>query len=237
MKNITIPPCCLMCISISKIKSLVTIILVSFTSLVDAQSVSEVLFKNPPKQYKPKTWLHAMSGNMSKEGLTKDLEAMKEAGLGGFLLFNITQGIPNGAVIYNSPEHHNMLTHAAQEAERLGLSFGVHNCDGWSSSGGPWVTPEQSMKMVVWSEQILMVHPDKIGRGGKNVQKILLQPTKREGFYRDIAVLAYPSLPTDITDFEAKPIVTTSDSKAKLDLINDLKWDAEMPIKQEGKEG
>jgi alpha-L-rhamnosidase/F5/8 type C domain/Glycosyl hydrolases family 2, sugar binding domain len=209
------------------VKYLLILPVLCLVNLLHAQNINEETFKNPPKQYKPKTWMHAMSGNMSKEGLTKDLEAMKEAGLGGFLLFNITQGIPNGAIIYNSPEHHNMLTHTAQEAERLGLSFGVHNCDGWSSSGGPWVTPEQSMKMVVWSEQIL--------RGGKNVRQILPQPTKREGFYRDIAVLAYPSLPTDITDFEAKPTVITSDSKAKLDIINDLKWDAETPIKQEGK--
>jgi hypothetical protein len=211
----------------SKIISLVSIITLSFASLVDAQNISEALFKNPPAQYHPKTWMHAMSGNMSKEGLTKDLEAMKEAGLGGFLLFNITQGIPNGKIIYNSPEHHNMLTHAAKEAERLGLSFGVHNCDGWSSSGGPWVTPEQSMKMVVWSEKIL--------RGGKNLRETLPQPTTREGFYQDIAVLAYPSLPSEIQDFDAKPSVTTSDKKANTAFINDFKWDAETQIKQEGK--
>ncbi|NJN33126.1 MAG: hypothetical protein HC817_01615 [Saprospiraceae bacterium] len=212
---------------IQKLSSLVTIILLSFANLVDAQNISEALFLNPPKQYKPKTWMHAMSANMSKEGLTKDLEAMSEAGIGGLLLFNITQGIPNGKIVYNSPEHHVMIAHAAQEAERLGLTFGVHNCDGWSSSGGPWILPEESMKMVVWSEKIL--------RGGKNIVSTLPQPTKREGFYRDIAVLAYPSLPTDITDFEAKPIVTASDKKANTAILNDNKWDAETTLKQEDK--
>ena len=86
-----------------------------------------------------------MSGNMTKAGLTKDLESMAEVGIGGLLLFNVTQGIPYGSVVYNSPEHHDMIQHAAAEAERLGLSFGVHNSDGWSSSGGPWVTPEESI--------------------------------------------------------------------------------------------
>jgi alpha-L-rhamnosidase/F5/8 type C domain len=217
-----------------RIYCLVTIILMIFSSFVDAQNISETVFKNPPTEYKPRTWMHAMSANMSKEGLTKDLEAMQEAGLGGLLLFNITQGIPNGKIVYNSPEHHEMLSHAAKEAERLGLSFGVHNCDGWSSSGGSWVTPEQSMKMVVWSEQILMVHPDKIGRGGKNAQIQLAQPTTREGFYRDIAVLAYPSLTSEITDFEAKPIITASDKKANLAILNDNKWDAETRLRKVG---
>ncbi len=170
--------------------------------------------------------MHAMSANMSKEGLTKDLEAMAEAGLGGLLLFNITQGIPNGKIVYNSPEHHEMLTHTAKEAERLGLSFGIHNCDGWSSSGGPWVLPEAAMKMVVWSEQIQ--------KGGKNVQVNLSQPTTREGFYRDIAVLAYPALPSEITDFDSKPIVTTSDEKADIAILTDHKWDAETRLNKEG---
>jgi hypothetical protein len=111
-------------------------------------------FKNPPAAYKPRTWFHAMSGNMTKAGLTKDLEAIEKVGIGGILLFNVSQGIPNGPVKYNSAEHHALLRHAAAECERLGLSFGVHNCDGWSSSGGPWISPEQSMKMVVWSETI-----------------------------------------------------------------------------------
>ncbi len=59
-----------------------------------AQDLRPEDFKNPEKQYRPKTWMHAMSGNMSKEGITKDFESMQKAGLIGLLLFNITQGIP-----------------------------------------------------------------------------------------------------------------------------------------------
>src|SRR6056300_328426 len=146
--------------------------------------LSDEEFQNPSAEYKPRTWFHAMSGNMSKAGLTKDLEAIEKVGIGGILLFNVTQGIPNGPIIYNSPEHHEMIKHAAAECERLGLSFGVHNCDGWSSSGGPWITPEQSMKMVVWSETIT---------SGGDITIQLPQPTTRKDYYEDIAVLAYPS--------------------------------------------
>jgi len=189
-------------------------------SSVEKNTLSEESFKNPPAEFKPRTWFHAMSGNMTKAGLTKDLEAIERVGIGGILLFNISQGIPNGPVKYNSPEHHEMLKHAAAECERLGLSFGVHNCDGWSSSGGPWVTPEQSMKMVVWSETIT---------SGGEVKTQLPQPTKREGYYSDIAVLAYPSMKTEIDDFNNRPKITSSDKNSDVSIIGDNRLDVENP--------
>lgn len=181
----------------------------------------ELAFKNPPKEAQPRTWMHAMSGNMSKAGITKDLEAMSEVGIGGFLLFNVTQGIPNGPIIYNSDEHHEMIAHAAKEAERLGLSFGVHNCDGWSSSGGPWVTPEESMKMVVWSESLV---------SGGEVTIQLPVPTKRENFYKDIAVLAYPSLEGELDDAKNRPTVKASDKTTDIQLITDGMVDDESKL-------
>ncbi len=170
-------------------------------------------FINPPQSAKPKTWMHAMSSNMSKEGLTKDLESMAEVGIGGLLLFNVTQGIPKGNITYNSDEHQAMIKHAAQECERLGLSFGVHNCDGWSASGGPWISPEESMKMVVWSETIV--------KGGDGVDVQLEKPTTREGFYKDIAVLAYPSLSSELDDFENTPVISSSDKEFNTSIATD----------------
>lgn len=190
-------------------------------SNVNRISFLEENFIDPPHESKPRTWMHAMSGNMTKEGLTKDLESMAQVGLGGLLLFNITQGIPNGPIIYNSDQHHEMINHAAKEAERLGLSFGVHNCDGWSSSGGPWVKPEESMKMVVWSETLT--------NGGK-IDVKLKEPTRREGLYEDIAVLAYPSLPSEIDDAKNRPSISASDSNLDLNVIADGKIDAESQL-------
>lgn len=175
-------------------------------------------FADPPQEARPKTWFHAMSGNMSKPGLTKDLEAMASAGLSGFLLFNITQGIPNGPIRYNSPEHLELIEHTAAEAERLGLTFGVHNCDGWSASGGPWISPEQSMKMVVWSETIV--------KGGRiNVR--LEKPSVREGFYQDIAVMAYPTMASELDDRKNPPEISASDPDLDIPLVSDGKMDAE----------
>jgi hypothetical protein len=204
----------------------ISLIVVSACNLekVDDSNL-EYYFKNPPNEVKPRTWMHAMSGNMSKEGLTKDLESIAEVGIGGLLLFNVTQGIPNGPIIYNSSEHHKMIQHAAKEAERLGLSFGVHNCDGWSSSGGPWVTPEESMKMVVWSETIV---------NGGTIDIQLPEPSKREGFYKDIAVIAYPSLASEINDSRNKPIITASDKTLDISLVSDGKIDDESQLKKMG---
>ncbi|MBK0381940.1 hypothetical protein I5M32_03125 [Pedobacter sp. SD-b] len=203
------------------------LILFLFAFQADAQTVNPAIFKNPPLQYHPKTWMHAMSGNMSKAGITKDFEAMQKAGLSGLLLFNVTQGIPYGKIKYASPEHIDILKHAAKEAERLGLSFGVHNSDGWSSSGGPWVKPEESMKMVVYSQKIV--------QGGKKLSIKIPQPTTRENYYEDIITIAYPSLKAEIQD--DKPVkITSSDASLNIKLITDGKWDAETKIRKTGNE-
>jgi hypothetical protein len=162
---------------------------------------------------------------MSKDGMTRDLEAIAAAGQGGVLLFNIATGIPYGNVPYNSPEHHDIITHAARECERLGLTFGVHNCDGWSSSGGPWIKPEESKKMVVWSETITQ---------GGSIQMNLKQPTTRNGFYKDIAVIAYPALQSEISDFEISPEITSSDKDFNIAIATDNRVDSIVPIKKTG---
>lgn len=201
--------------------------LVIFISLIGcsihhADNNLEADFINPPHSVKPRTWLHVMSGNMSREGLTKDLEAIQKNGISGVMLFNVATGIPYGSVAYNSDEHHELLKHAATECERLGLTFGVHNCAGWSSSGGPWNTPENSMKMLVWSEKVM--------DGGSNISVKLEQPTTREGFYRDELVLAYPALDSEIEDEQAKPVVISSDQNYNVASANNFKLDIAYPI-------
>ncbi|WP_372772747.1 glycosyl hydrolase [Mangrovibacterium sp.] len=193
-------------------------LLLGFTMLsaIAQDTALEQNFRNPPTSAKPRTWMHAIDGNMSKDGLSKDLESMQRVGIGGVLLFNIDQKIPDGLIKYNSPEHHEMLKHAAAECERLGLSFGVHNCDGWSSSGGPWIKPEQSMKMVVWSEMQI---------AGGDIHIKLPQPTIREGLYQDIAVLAYPALKSEMADIQNQPLITSSDPNFKTDLLMDNRLD------------
>jgi hypothetical protein len=147
----------------------------------------EDAFKNPPDSARARTWWHWMNGNVTADGITRDLEAMKRVGIGGFQIFDVGTGIPKGPVEYLSDAWLKLMQHAAAEADRLGLLFEMHNCPGWSSSGGPWITPELAMQTLVWSDTYV--------RGGQTVAAQLPQPPTRLGYYRDACVLAFPSLP------------------------------------------
>ncbi len=145
----------------------------------------EAGFRRPPDSARPHTWWHWMNGNITKEGITADLEAMKRVGVGGAQIFNVDCGIPAGPVRFLSPEWKEMTAHAIREAARVGVGLSVHNCAGWSSSGGPWVRPEQAMQTVVVKEVPV--------RGPAAFAEVLPRPEARAGHYRDIAVLAFPT--------------------------------------------
>ncbi len=139
-------------------------------------------FHQPPAEARPRTWWHWVSGNVSKEGITLDLEAMKRIGLAEAQVFNVNQG-PAGPVKTLSDQWRQLTRHAIREADRLGLELAFHNCPGWSESGGPWVKPEDSMQFVYFSEAAIT--------GGKKM-KVLLPAQKRPA-WRDIAVWAFPA--------------------------------------------
>ncbi len=147
----------------------------------------ETAFRQPPAAAHCKTWWHWMNGNVTAEGITLDMEAMKRVGIRGFQIFQVGTGIPKGPVDYSSTEHARLLQHAAKEAERLGMEFDIMNCPGWSSSGGPWITPEYSMKQFTWSETLVQ-------GGGQQVAVTLPQPFTKLGYYHDAFVLAFPAL-------------------------------------------
>ncbi|AZQ60577.1 hypothetical protein EJ994_10265 [Maribacter sp. MJ134] len=150
----------------------------------------EVGFKNPPNEAKARTWWHWLSGHVSMKGITADLEAMKQVGIQEAQLFNVHLDIPHGPVTYLSEEWLELFHFAAKEAKRLDLELGFHNGPGWSSSGGPWVTPEQAMQTVVFSEIEV--------EGRQSFNNQLPQPQTKLGYYQDIAVLAFPKPKKDI---------------------------------------
>jgi hypothetical protein len=106
-------------------------------------------FTNPPASARPWAYWFWLDGDVSRAGLTADLEAMQRAGLGGAVLFNASQGLPLGPARFGSPEWRELLKHSISEARRLGLEIDLHNAPGWSGSGGPWITPAQSMQVLV----------------------------------------------------------------------------------------
>jgi hypothetical protein len=147
---------------------------------------TDLSFTNPTPEYAPYTWWHWMNGNITKEGITLDLEAMSRLGLGGFQMFEAGTGIPKGSVTYLSDKWLAMFEHTITECKRLGLEFAMHNCPGWSSSGGPWITPQFAMQQLTWSETTVS--------GGKQFTGALPQPAKRLNYYQDAAVVAFPAV-------------------------------------------
>lgn len=144
-------------------------------------------FRQPPASSRPKTLLFWMNGNVTRDGLTRDLEALKRVGIGGVFIFDGGTYLPKGPVDYLSPAWRELMTHAITEADRLGLDVGMHNGPGWSSSGGPWITPERSMQKMVWTETQVS--------GPQRVEMTLRRPEANEGYYRDAFVLSFPSPP------------------------------------------
>jgi hypothetical protein len=155
-------------------------------------------FLHPPQVAKPQTWWHWCNGSITFEGITKDLEELAEKGVAGVQIFNVAPGNPPGPILFMSPQWHELFKHAVKEASRLGLEVCVHNCAGWSSSGGPWIKPEYAMQKLTWSEVQV--------EGPRRLEAELPQPPTVAEFYRDIAVLAFPTPTTDwrIDNWEVK---------------------------------
>ncbi len=151
----------------------------------------KAIFENPPQEAKPWVFWYWMNATVSKEGITADLEAMKASGIAGAYLMPI-QGPKNPPysdkpVVQLTPEWWEMVDFAWKEAERLNLQIAMHASDGFALAGGPWITPELSMQKVVWADTVIT--------GNRKIEIQLPQPEKKENFYKDIAVYAYPAPP------------------------------------------
>lgn len=166
-------------------------------------------FANPPQSARPRVWWHWMNGNVTKDGIDKDLDWMARMGIGGVQNFDaslMTPQIVKERLPYMTDGWKEAFRHAVQTAEAKGLEFAIAASPGWSETGGPWVKPQDAMKKLVWSETDL--------RGGQRVKGALPAPPAVTGpfqsakfsdplaagadspvlpsFYADARVLAYP---------------------------------------------
>ncbi len=149
-------------------------------------------FKNPDKIFYPETWFHFINGNVDRQGVTADLEAIADAGITGISFFHGNRG--NTAdwpgtkehIECLSPKWESLLTHTASEAKRLGLRFTMQTCPGWAMSGGPWIKPEQSMRHLAYTRLDV--------RGATTTNIKLKEPASEEWQdYQDLIVLAFPT--------------------------------------------
>ncbi len=159
-------------------------------------------FISPPDTARPGVYWYFMDGNINREAITADLESMKEAGIGWVLFLEVNVGIPRGPVDFLNEEWQQLFGHAVREAERLGIRLILGSGPGWAGSGGPWVTPAQSMKHLL-AGMIEVKGPGRFtGKLPVPDAKIpffgpaSLTPElkeKRDAWYEDVAVLAFPT--------------------------------------------
>jgi len=170
----------------------ICLLLISLTGFSQQQKVVDIIeknFLNPPESAKPWVFWYWMHGAVSKEGITADLEAMKEVGIGGAYLMPIQDTLSTipfqPTVRQLTPEWWTMIKFAIQEAKRLNLKLAMHVSDGFALAGGPWITPELSMQKLVWTKTYF--------KWGDTGRVDLDQPESYDGFYKDVAVFAYPA--------------------------------------------
>ena len=167
--------------------------------------ILETSFQHPPASARPWVYWFPVNGNLTKAGITADLEAMARVGIGGALYMETdpATATPKGAADFAGPLWMEMFSHACREAKRLGLEINFNNDAGWNGSGGPWITPEISMQKVVWSE---------VEVTSTNTAPVVLpQPKALEDYYEDIAVLAMPApmVNNRVSGIEAKSLTQT----------------------------
>lgn len=216
------------CLAFSRITAASLLFLLTIPSI--SQSLEEG-FLNPPEYAKPRTWWHWTNSNISTEGITKDLEWMKKAGIGGFQIADVASGqgqTVEKKIPFGSPEWYNAVRHAAAEADRLGLEMTIFSSPGWSLTGGPWVKPEQAMKKLVWSEMDLKgpvkfrgkLPPLPSTEGPiRNLSRSAKPGPNETGFSRDFLVLAYPTPPDEKDIRSFAPVITTSGGQVDADAL------------------
>lgn len=177
-------------------------------------------FENPPDSAQPRTWWHWTGGNVSEDGITKDLEWMKRVGIGGYQLADVSSGCCQQVqkkIYFGTPEWYDAVRHAAEVGRQLGLEMSIFSSPGWSEAGGPWVKPDQAMKKLVWSETDVV--------GPKNYDSQLAEPPSNEGpvldlkagaradaphFYRDVKVIAFRTPDDEESMASLHPKATTN---------------------------
>jgi hypothetical protein len=160
-----------------------------FNASADQQLTLEEMFMSPSQAQRPILIWQWMDGLVTREGITRDLEAFKEAGLAGVQNFQIGGpmqmriGNPDNAI--GSDNWKSLLRWSLDECERLGLTFGTHNCPGWSSSAYVSVRPEYSMQKLIYSEVRF-----------NSERKIVIPRPEVDAdwnYYEDVAVMAVPA--------------------------------------------
>jgi hypothetical protein len=192
------------------VRKYLIVISLFITSISLAGQSLEQSFRTPPDTVKPWVFWFWINGNISHEGITKDLEAMKEAGINGVLWMEVSGPwwAPQGEIEAGSEEWNEAMQWAIAEADRLDMEFAL-SVDFGYGSGGPHITPDISMQELVWSQtkvkggrrldpQIEIPEIDKTLtpvwlRPGQKMNPVVTKAVEETDSYRDVSVFAIPT--------------------------------------------
>ncbi|TDQ16569.1 glycosyl hydrolase family 2 [Algoriphagus boseongensis] len=215
------------------------LLLLGISQVLYSQDSTLVLkFQNPPNEAKPRVWWHWMNGNITKDGILKDLNWMERTGIGGFQNFDanlFTPVVVPNKLVFMTPEWKDAFQFATNLAGQKGLEMAIAGSPGWSVTGGPWVEPKDAMKKYVWTEYeveggdtLSCILPDPSGQTGKFQDAHLAE----EGFsgafigelpiyYEDAILIAIPVLENEKSLFQLAPKVSSSGGEFSLSLLAD----------------
>ncbi|PBN43326.1 glycosyl hydrolase [Sphingobium sp. D43FB] len=202
-------------------------------------------FVNPPQSARPRVWWHWMNGNVTKDGIDKDLDWMARMGIGGVQNFDanlMTPQIVPDRLTYMTDGWKDAFRHAVKTADAKGLEFAIAASPGWSETGGPWVEPQDGMKKLVWAEADLRggarfagplpLPPSVIGtfqsaRSHEAQDGFLAKGKPIEPLYRDAKLLAYPMAAASLP----RPAAMQGDGRAvALDALTDADMESTVAL-------
>ena len=203
----------------------------------NSQNTLKQNFQNPPNAAKPRVWWHWMNGNITIDGIQKDLEWMNRVGIGGFHNFDASLGTPQivkERLTYMTPKWKEAFKFTTNLADELGLEMAIAASPGWSVSGGPWVPAKDGMKKYVWSETrvkggqgFLGILPNASTTTGK-FQDLPMEASFSSGvvskvptFYQDISIIAYKIPDNEKPLSELDPMISSSGGTFTLDQLTD----------------
>lgn len=141
-------------------------------------------FATPPETVQTGIYWYWISGNISEEGVVRDLHAMKRVGINRAFIGNIGQDglYTERNVLMMSDEWWKILHTALKTASELDIEIGIFNSPGWSQSGGPWVKPDEAMRYLA-SAQIEV-------EGPRHIETTIAAPAAD---FEDVRTIAYPA--------------------------------------------
>ena len=195
-------------------------------------------FTNPPDEARPRVWWHWMNGNITKEGIRKDLAWMHSVGIRGVHNFDANLGTPEvveNPLVFMTDEWKDAFLSATKLADSLGFELTIAGSPGWSVTGGPWVEAADAMKKFVWTEtrieggqtyNAVLPQPSDVPGNFQNIRSAASEgftPTigKIPNYYKDAMVIAYRLLNKDQTLTEMKPTVRSSGGNFNVQFLTD----------------